>query len=65
MTEVRPYRVAVLWRGDREGRRAANPQNNRFHHIFEELAARFSNGFDPGLDGTPASEFATAMPRSL
>jgi ribosomal protein S18 acetylase RimI-like enzyme/DNA-binding transcriptional ArsR family regulator len=25
---------------------------------FEELAARFRNGFDPGLDGTPASEFA-------
>src|SRR5216684_8082030 len=47
MTDVRPYRVAVLWRGDREGRRAANPQNNRFHHVFEELAAR-------GIDAEPA-----------
>src|SRR6267378_6610920 len=40
MTDMRPYRVAVLWRGDREGRRAANRQNNRFHHVFEGLAAR-------------------------
>jgi hypothetical protein len=33
-----PYRVAILWRGDREARRAATPQNNRYHRIFEELA---------------------------
>ena len=26
-------------RGDREARRAATPQNNRFHRVFEELAA--------------------------
>jgi hypothetical protein len=32
-------KVAVVWRGDREARRAATPQNNRFHHVFEELAA--------------------------
>lgn len=32
-------RVAVVWRGDREVRRAATPQNNRFHRVFEELAA--------------------------
>ncbi|MGO4668193.1 Cj0069 family protein [Bosea sp. 2RAB26] len=31
--------VAVVWRGDREGRRAATPQDNRFHRVFEELAA--------------------------
>jgi hypothetical protein len=39
MTDVGPYRIAVLWRGDREARRAATPQNNRFHRIFAELAA--------------------------
>jgi hypothetical protein len=34
------YRIAVLWRGDRDARTAATPQNNRYHRIFEELAAR-------------------------
>jgi len=33
------YRIAILWRGDRETRQSATPQNNRFHRIFEELAA--------------------------
>src|SRR5262249_47779429 len=33
------YRIAILWRGDREARQAATPQNNRYHRIFEELAA--------------------------
>lgn len=32
-------RVAVLWRGDHEARRAATPENNQFYRIFEELAA--------------------------
>lgn len=32
-------RVAVVWRGDREARKSATPQNNRFHRIFEELTA--------------------------
>jgi hypothetical protein len=32
-------RVAVLWRGNHEARRTATPQNNRFHRVFEELAA--------------------------
>lgn len=32
-------KVAVVWRGDREARRAATPQNNRFFRIFEELGA--------------------------
>jgi hypothetical protein len=32
-------KVAVLWRGDAEARRLATPQNNRFHRVFEELAA--------------------------
>ena len=36
-----PYRfdVAILWRGDRDARRAATPQNNRFHRVFKELEA--------------------------
>jgi hypothetical protein len=39
MANTKPYRIAVLWRGDREARRTATPQNNRFHRVFEELAA--------------------------
>jgi Domain of unknown function (DUF6815) len=35
----RSYKIAVVWRGDAEARKAATPQNNRFHRIFEELAA--------------------------
>jgi hypothetical protein len=43
----RPYKVALLWRGDREARRAATPENNRYHRIFEELAAL-------GIEAEPA-----------
>jgi len=39
MAGAKHYRMAILWRGDREGRRAATPQNNRFHRVCEELAA--------------------------
>src|SRR5690349_7349857 len=39
MTEV-IGRLALLWRGDREARANATPANNRYHRIFEELAAR-------------------------
>src|SRR5882762_3458430 len=39
MADTKPYSIAVLWRGDREARLAATPQNNRYHRIFEELAA--------------------------
>jgi len=39
MADVQHQKIAVLWRGDREGRRAATPQNNRFYRVFEELAA--------------------------
>lgn len=46
MNDTKRYRVAVLWRGDREARRTATPQNNRFHRIFEELAAL-------GIDAEP------------
>ena len=39
MADFDPYKIAVLWRGDRSARRAANPKNNRFYRVFEELAA--------------------------
>ena len=32
-------RLALLWRGDREARREATPDNNRFSRVFEALAA--------------------------
>lgn len=35
----RRYKIAILWRGDAEARRAAMPRNNRFYRVFEELAA--------------------------
>ena len=38
-TTTKPYRIAVVWRGDRATREAATPQNNRYHRVFEELAA--------------------------
>jgi hypothetical protein len=39
MANMKHHRIAVLWRGDREARQAATPQNNRYHRVFEELAA--------------------------
>src|SRR4029077_20982693 len=38
MTE-KSFKIAILWRGDLEARQAATPANNRFHRIFEKLAA--------------------------
>src|SRR5882757_5679655 len=35
----KPARLALLWRGDRQARRDATPQNNRLSHVFEALAA--------------------------
>src|SRR5436305_3872037 len=35
----KPYKIAVVWRGDAEARKSATPKNNRFYRIFEELAA--------------------------
>src|SRR5215813_13013401 len=37
-TDMAPFRIAILWRGDREARRTASAQNNRYHRIFEELS---------------------------
>jgi hypothetical protein len=39
MMTTRTPRVAVVWRADHETRRTATPANNRFHRVFEELAA--------------------------
>jgi hypothetical protein len=47
MADMKPYRIAILWRGDRDTRRAATPQNNRFYRVFKELAA-------VGIDAKPA-----------
>src|SRR3954447_10953498 len=47
MANMTCYKVAVLWRGDHEARHNATPQNNRYHRIFEELAAL-------GIDAEPA-----------
>jgi hypothetical protein len=47
MATVKPYRIAIVWRGDAKARRAATPQNNRYHRIFEELAAL-------GIEAQPA-----------
>jgi hypothetical protein len=40
-------KIAIVWRGDRDERRNATPTNNRFHRMFEELAA-------VGIDAEPA-----------
>ena len=61
MADTKPFRIAVLWRGDREARQAATPQNNRYHRIFEELAAL-------GIDAEPAvyaEEFADEVREQL
>jgi hypothetical protein len=39
MAETKPYKVAIVWRDDRVARMAATPSNNRYHRVFEELAA--------------------------
>jgi hypothetical protein len=59
--QMKSYRIAVLWRGDREARNTATPQNNRFHRIFEELAAL-------GIKAEPAvfdEEFAEEVREQL
>jgi hypothetical protein len=44
---MNPYKIAIVWRGDRETRAAATPQNNRYHGIFAELRAL-------GIEAEPA-----------
>jgi hypothetical protein len=43
---MKRYKIAILWRGDREARAAATP-DNRYHRIFAELQAL-------GIDAEPA-----------
>jgi hypothetical protein len=38
MTGAETAKLAVLWRGDRQARDNATPQNNRLKRVFEELA---------------------------
>jgi hypothetical protein len=47
MAGVKPYKIAIVWRGDRAARQVATAQNNRFYRVFEELAAL-------GIDAEPA-----------
>src|SRR6516162_2573069 len=59
--DQKPYKIAILWRGDAAARRAATPQNNRFFRIFEELAA-------VGIHAEPAvydEEFADEVREQL
>src|SRR6516165_3406531 len=59
--DPKPYKIAVLWRGDAEARQTATPQNNRFYRIFEELAAA-------GIHAEPAvydEEFADEVREQL
>jgi hypothetical protein len=39
MTQEDNEKVAVLWRGDRETRSNATPQNNRLRHVFDALSS--------------------------
>jgi hypothetical protein len=39
MRDKKPFRIAVVWPGDRAARAGATPQNNRYKQIFDELAA--------------------------
>jgi hypothetical protein len=39
MADRKPYKIAIVWRGDRAARQEATPQNSRYHRIFAELAA--------------------------
>ena len=47
MPTQKPYRIAILFRGDAQARRDATPLNNRFHRVFEALA-------EQGIDAEPA-----------
>jgi len=59
--DLKPYKIAILWRGDAEARQAATPQNNRFYRIFEELGT-------VGIHAEPAvydEEFADEVREQL
>jgi hypothetical protein len=54
-------KLALLWRGDRQARRSATPQNNRLNRVFDELAA-FSISAEPAVY---AEEMADAVREQL
>src|SRR5262249_54411712 len=39
MAKTKPNKIAIVWRGDQAARMVATPSNNRYHRVFEELAA--------------------------
>jgi hypothetical protein len=54
-------KIAVVWRGDAAARREATPQNNRFHRIFEALAAGGVEAEPAVYDETFAAEVRTQL----
>src|SRR5258708_81136 len=48
MTVAETAKLALLWRGDRQARCSATPQNNRLNRVFEELA-RFGISAEPAV----------------
>jgi hypothetical protein len=61
MASPEHFKIAIVWRGDRDARRDATRQNNRFHRVFEELAA-------VGITAEPAvydDEFADEVREQL
>ncbi len=61
ITADKPGKLALLWRGDRKARDETTPQNNRYHRIFEALAAL-------GIEAEPAiyaDEIADEVRRQL
>jgi hypothetical protein len=57
----RPYKIAILSRGDAEARRSATPQNSRFYRIFEELAALGIEAMPAVYDEAFADEVRTQL----
>ncbi len=56
MVDARRFKIAVVWRGDAQARCNATPQNNRFHRIFDELAAAGMKAEPAVFDETFADE---------
>lgn len=57
-------KIAIVWRGDREARRNATPAHNRFHRVFEALAA-IGIDADPAVyDEDFADEVRTQLPQT-
>jgi hypothetical protein len=53
----KPYKIAIVWRGDRAARQEAIPQSNRFYRIFEELGALGIHAEPAVFDEEFADEF--------